>query len=87
MDYPNHELQQIRSHFHGSLLGFAPTGSGKTRILSDHLAAIIAAEMRSELTLGVTFTNRTADYMRTSVRESCDPAAKQTYRHPSHSFL
>jgi|GEM_PF-4841650 len=53
-----------------------PAGTGKTRIMADRLAAVIAVGMPPEKTLGVTFTNRAAEHMRSAVAKSCGAHAK-----------
>ena len=60
MTYPNPEQRQVLDHLHGTLLVLAPAGTGKTRLMADRLAALIATGMSPEVTLGVTFTNRAA---------------------------
>lgn len=76
MTYPNPKQQQVINHLHGPLLILAPAGTGKTRVMAVRLAAILSQGMPPERTLGVTFTNRAAEHMRTAVRESCGDAAK-----------
>jgi len=76
MTYPNPEQAAVLNHLHGTLLVLAPAGTGKTRLMADRLAAVIATGMPPELTLGVTFTNRAAEHMRAAVRESCGDHAK-----------
>jgi superfamily I DNA/RNA helicase len=86
MTYPNPEQRQVLDHLHGTLLVLAPAGTGKTRIMADRLAAVIAAGMPPEVTLGVTFTNRAAEHMRGAVLESCGPAAKLCRIQTFHSL-
>ena len=76
MSYPNQEQAAVLSHLHGTLLVLAPAGTGKTRIMADRLAAVIATGMPPEKTLGVTFTNRAAEHMRAAVAISCGADAK-----------
>jgi DNA helicase-2/ATP-dependent DNA helicase PcrA len=54
--------------------------------MADRLAAVIAAGMPPEKTLGVTFTNRAAEHMRAAVAESCGPAAKHCRIQTFHSL-
>jgi DNA helicase-2/ATP-dependent DNA helicase PcrA len=77
MSYPNHEQKSVLDHLYGTLLVLAPAGTGKTRIMADRLAAVIANGMPAEKTLGVTFTNRAAEHMRKAVRVSCGASAKE----------
>ena len=76
MSYPNPEQAAVLSHLDGTLLVLAPAGTGKTRLMADRLAAMLARGMPPEKTLGVTFTNRAAEHMRSAVRESCGADAK-----------
>ena len=77
MSYPSHQQQAVLDHIHGTLLVLAPAGTGKTRIMADRLAAVIAKGIDPAKTLGVTFTNRAAEHMREAVSESCGAAAKE----------
>ncbi|MCX6865916.1 MAG: UvrD-helicase domain-containing protein, partial [Verrucomicrobia bacterium] len=77
MSYPNPQQQAVLDHLDGTLLVLAPAGTGKTRIMADRLAAVIARGMPPAKTLGVTFTNRAAEHMRNAVRKSCGAAAKE----------
>ena len=86
MSYPNHEQQAVLGHLYGTLLVLAPAGTGKTRLMADRLAAVIADGMPPELTLGVTFTNRAAEHMRAAVRVSCGAAAKECRIQTFHSL-
>ncbi len=86
MTYPNQEQAAVLGHLHGTLLVLAPAGTGKTRLMADRLAAVIAAGMPPELTLGVTFTNRAAEHMRTAVKESGNPEAKKCVIQTFHSL-
>ncbi len=47
MTYPNPEQRQVLDHLHGTLLVLAPAGTGKTRLMADRLAAVIAAGIGS----------------------------------------
>ena len=76
MSDPNQEQAAVLSHLDGTLLVLAPAGTGKTRLMADRLAAVIAKGLPPEKTLGVTFTNRAAEHMRSAVRESCGAHAK-----------
>lgn len=86
MSYPNHEQAAVLSHLNGTLLVLAPAGTGKTRLMADRLAAVIAAGMPPELTLGVTFTNRAAEHMRTAVKQSGNLEAKKCVIQTFHSL-
>jgi DNA helicase-2/ATP-dependent DNA helicase PcrA len=86
MSYPNQEQAAVLGHLHGTLLVLAPAGTGKTRLMADRLAAVIAVGMPPELTLGVTFTNRAAEHMRTAVKESGNTEAKKCVIQTFHSL-
>lgn len=86
MNYPNPKQRQVLDHLHGALLVLAPVGTGKTRLMADRVAAVIATGMSPELTLGVTFTNHAAEHMRTAVLGSCGPAAKLCRIQTFHSL-
>lgn len=86
MNYPNEQQKAVLHRLHGTLLVLAPAGTGKTRIMADRLAAVIADGMPPELTLGVTFTNRAAEQMRNAVKISCGSSAKECRIQTFHSL-
>lgn len=86
MSYPNRDQAAVLGHLHGTLLVLAPAGTGKTRLMADRLAAVITAGMPPERTLGVTFTNRAAEHMRTAVKESGNSEAKKCVIQTFHSL-
>lgn len=86
MSYPNQEQQAVIRHLEGTLLVLAPAGTGKTRVMADRLAAVLAAGMPPGATLGVTFTNRAAEEMRRAVALVCGAAARDCRIQTFHSL-
>ena len=86
MSYPNEEQQAVLRQLYGTLLVLAPAGTGKTRIMANRLAAVIADGMPPGSTLGVTFTNRAAEQMRIAVRDVCGSAATECRIQTFHSL-
>lgn len=86
MSYPNEEQQAVLQQLYGTLLVLAPAGTGKTRIMANRLAAVIADGIAPGGTLGVTFTNRAAEQMRKAVREVCGAAAADCRIQTFHSL-
>ncbi|MEI6702273.1 MAG: UvrD-helicase domain-containing protein [Deltaproteobacteria bacterium] len=86
MSYPNDEQQAVLQQLYGTLLVLAPAGTGKTRIMANRLAAVIADGMPPGSTLGVTFTNRAAEQMRLAVRDVCGSDAAECRIQTFHSL-
>ncbi|MCX6878649.1 MAG: UvrD-helicase domain-containing protein [Verrucomicrobia bacterium] len=86
MSYPNEEQQAVLRQLFGTLLVLAPAGTGKTRIMANRLAAVIAAGIPPGSTLGVTFTNRAAEQMRNAVRDACGSDATECRIQTFHSL-
>ncbi|MEI6655020.1 MAG: UvrD-helicase domain-containing protein, partial [Verrucomicrobiota bacterium] len=86
MSYPNEEQQAVLRQLYGTLLVLAPAGSGKTRIMANRLAAVIADGVAPGSTLGVTFTNRAAEQMYLAVRGACGSAATECRIQTFHSL-
>jgi DNA helicase-2/ATP-dependent DNA helicase PcrA len=86
MSYPNEQQQAVLRQLYGTLLVLAPAGTGKTRIMANRLAAVIADGMAPGSTLGVTFTNRAAEQMRIAVRDACGAVATDCRIQTFHSL-
>ena len=86
MSYPNEEQTAVLRQLYGTLLVLAPAGTGKTRIMANRLAAVIADGMPPGSTLGVTFTNRAAEQMRIAVRDVCGSDAAECRIQTFHSL-
>jgi DNA helicase-2/ATP-dependent DNA helicase PcrA len=71
----------------GPLLVLAGPGSGKTRVLTLRIARLLMeSEEDNFRVLGLTFTNKAADEMRTRIREIVPGMDKRLYLGTFHSF-
>lgn len=71
----------------GPLLVLAGPGSGKTRVLTLRIARLLVESIEDNFRiLGLTFTNKAADEMRTRIRELIPGMDKRLYLGTFHSF-
>ncbi len=80
----NETQQEAVQHRDGQAVVFAGAGSGKTRIITARIAALIDQGVAPRHILAVTFTNRAADEMRQRV-ERLSPQARKSVVATFHS--
>jgi DNA helicase-2/ATP-dependent DNA helicase PcrA len=69
LDRLSDEQRAIVEHLDGPILALAPAGTGKTTVLTERVAAALAAGVPAERILCVTFTNRAARELRARIAQ------------------
>lgn len=82
----NPAQQAAVRHSDGPLLILAGAGSGKTKVLTYKIAALLEKDVAPYRILAITFTNKAATEMRERVDRLIGPAAQDVWLSTFHSF-
>ena len=82
----NKEQQQAVQHTEGPLLILAGAGSGKTKVLTVRIAHLLAQGVNPYEILAITFTNKAAKEMKSSVEGLVGDVANRIWLSTFHSF-
>ena len=82
----NDNQQTAVNHFNGPCLVVAGAGSGKTRVLTSRIAALINSGVYAQNILAITFTNKAANEMRERLRNFDVKDVDKVFVGTFHSF-
>ncbi|MDD2708138.1 MAG: UvrD-helicase domain-containing protein [Verrucomicrobiae bacterium] len=86
MAFPNNEQRAVIEAVGESLLVLAPMGTGKTRTAAAAIDRAMETGIEPEQILGLTFTNRAADAMRTAVAEALPEQSHRIHLYNLHAL-